>query len=730
MTLLFREQYRKFILHIACLTLLYFIAGYLGLLLAIPPGYSTAVSPASGLALAGLLLFSNRLWPGVFLGSFLVNLISNQQLNSVIGNLSFVFLSMSVATGATLQALLGSYLIRKQVDIRSGLLTAQSIIRLLAFGGPISCLIAASWGVSSLWLYNVVSSSELAYSWTVWWVGDSIGVLLMLPISFIFFAQPQSIWRQRRMSVALPILVTLVAIISVFVSSSRQENENIKAEFSERAYILAESLEKKIITDIEVFHSVQSLFITNKSVTREQFKQYVQLAMVRNTTIQAISWNPVILKSERNEFVSMMKKNEFTQFEIKQKDHLDQLILAPDKEKYVVVSYIEPFENNEKALGFDIYSDEIRKKAIDLSTNSGRVVATAPIQLVQEEESQFGVLFLFPVINDTQTPNTNNQNNNEISGFVVGVLRLGNLLSKVLVKSPLDNINVFLTDVSNENNLLPFASFSVVQGKPQKLVPQDNIQANKWDKTFQFANRSWQLSIEANNEYMMQHRSWSAWAVLTGGLLFSSLLGMFLLILSGHSINDKKLTDELTNEINSRKKYEKELELMNQKLGLLATTDPLTQVHNRRAIMEIGAKLDAEVRRFSDSYSVMMIDVDHFKNVNDRWGHDIGDIVLKEVADRISQQLRESDYLARWGGEEFLVIAQHSSNEASLEQAKRICREINRITIDPVGKISISIGVATHKNQTIFSELVSFADKALYQAKESGRNQVVSNTHS
>jgi len=730
MTSLLKSRYGIFIFRITCLALLYFVTGYLGLLLAIPPGYSTAVWPASGVALAALLLFDNRLWPGVFFGSFLVNLISNQQLSDVIGVVSFVFLSMSIAIGATLQALVGSYLINKRVDIRTGLLTARSIILLLALGGPLSCVIAASWGVSSLWLYNVISGAEFAYSWAVWWVGDSIGVLLMLPLSFILFGKPQSIWRQRRLSVALPILATLIVIIIIFIFNSRQENQNISVEFRERASILADSLDKKILNNIEVFHSVQSLFVTNPSVTREQFKQYVQLAMVRNSTIQAVSWNPLILEKQKNEFVSFMKQNGFPQFKIKQKNSSGQNSLSINKEKYVVVSYIEPFEGNEKALGFDIYSDKVRRKAIDLAEQKREVVATAPIQLIQDEGSQFGVLFLFPIIKNAQTLDINHQDDNEISGYVVGVLRMGELLSKVLEKSPLDNVNVALTDISYESNRLPFASFSIVQGELKELMPQKKVDIVRWDKTFEFANRSWQLSIDATNDYVINHRSWIAWAVLTGGLLFSSLLGAFLLILSGHSINDKKRTDELTNEINSRKKYEKELELMNQRLGLLATTDPLTQIHNRRSIIEIGAKLDSEVKRYSGSYSVMMIDIDYFKKVNDRWGHDVGDKVLKEVANRISQQLRESDYLARWGGEEFLVIAQHSSNETSLEQATRICNQVNRVPIDPVGLVSISIGVSTHEQGKLFDGLVKVADQALYQAKEAGRNRVVSSSRS
>ena len=720
-----RKIYGTLIGAIVCLIFLYFVAGYISLFLSVPPGYSAAVWPASGIALAALLLFGKRLWPGIFFGSFLVNIISNQQLQENIGTSSFILLSVSIAVGATLQALIASYLIKKQVDIRSGLLTAQSITRLLAIGGPLSCVISASFGISSLWFFGIVSASEFPYSWSVWWMGDSIGVLLILPISFILFGYPQSIWRQRSMSVALPIIATLITIVIIFTFSSRQENQNISLEFRERANILADSFEKNVIKNIEVFYSVQSLFVTSPSVSKEQFKQYVQLAMVRNSTIHAISWNPVVLESQKKKFLSFMQENGFPHFKIKQKNNSEQSSNLIDAGKHVIVSFIEPFEGNEKALGFDIYSDNIRRKAIEQAEQNHQVVATQPIQLIQEEGNQFGVLFLFPVLTNGQIVATDHQDNN-ISGYIVGVLRMGQLLSEILEKSPLDNVNVSITDISDNSNPLPLASSSISQGILKEFIPQRQLDSIRLNKTFRFANRDWQFTIDANSDYLINHRSWVAWAVLTGGFLFSSLLGAFLLILSGHSIIDKKRSDELTNEINSRKEYEKKLELLNKKLGRLATTDPLTQLNNRRSITEIGAKLDSEHKRYSGSYSVMMIDIDKFKQVNDRWGHDIGDKVIKEVANRINERLRESDHLARWGGEEFLVIAPHSSNKASLEQAIRICKEVNSIPIDPVGVVSISVGVSTYEKGTSFDELIVLADNALYEAKKAGRNRVIS----
>jgi diguanylate cyclase (GGDEF)-like protein len=150
----------------------------------------------------------------------------------------------------------------------------------------------------------------------------------------------------------------------------------------------------------------------------------------------------------------------------------------------------------------------------------------------------------------------------------------------------------------------------------------------------------------------------------------------------------------------------------------------LTQIHNRRSIEELCKKFNANIKRFHTTYSVIMFDIDHFKEVNDKWGHTVGDDVLQELVRRIDEEIRDTDHLGRWGGEEFVIFCKMISLGATINYADRLRECISQKEFDTVGKLTISLGVATSKEGEAIEEVILRADKALYMAKEEGRDQV------
>ncbi len=178
-------------------------------------------------------------------------------------------------------------------------------------------------------------------------------------------------------------------------------------------------------------------------------------------------------------------------------------------------------------------------------------------------------------------------------------------------------------------------------------------------------------------------------------------------------------------DITERKELQNKLEEQNELLEKLATTDELTKLFNRRTVY---SKLEYEVdraKRYKSPLSVMMIDIDHFKQVNDRYGHVRGDDVLREVADTIRRSVRRTDIPGRYGGEEFLVIFPNSNLAESLVVAERIWEGVNEIKYNDDLRVTISCGVKTYEGETI-AELLQKADEKLYEAKEQGRNRVSS----
>ena len=172
-------------------------------------------------------------------------------------------------------------------------------------------------------------------------------------------------------------------------------------------------------------------------------------------------------------------------------------------------------------------------------------------------------------------------------------------------------------------------------------------------------------------------------------------------------------------DISDRMALEKELKQ-------LATKDALTGIYNR---YKINAKIEEEIKRadrYGEPFCLAMFDIDHFKQVNDTYGHDVGDYVLQELSHIVLKSIRETDSFGRWGGEEFMLLLPYTSEEKIMEIAEKIRKTVQEHTFENVKQITISIGVTLYKKDEGISQLLKRVDTALYEAKSHGRNQVVS----
>lgn len=164
--------------------------------------------------------------------------------------------------------------------------------------------------------------------------------------------------------------------------------------------------------------------------------------------------------------------------------------------------------------------------------------------------------------------------------------------------------------------------------------------------------------------------------------------------------------------------------LLNQEIQRIATIDHLTGIYNRHKFEELFTLEAERARRFSLPLSLILIDIDHFKLVNDTYGHDTGDEVLKQLAHIIQDNIRKLDVFARWGGEEFLVLSPSTDLAKIQILAEKLRLSVESSTFPKVNKVTISIGISTFRKSDSFSELFKRVDQGLYHAKEHGRNQV------
>ena len=167
-----------------------------------------------------------------------------------------------------------------------------------------------------------------------------------------------------------------------------------------------------------------------------------------------------------------------------------------------------------------------------------------------------------------------------------------------------------------------------------------------------------------------------------------------------------------------------DLKRVEEELRALSITDSLTGIHNRRYFQD---RLKAEMvrlNRTSGALSLIMLDIDHFKRINDQHGHAVGDGVLQELCKRIGQRLRRTDVFCRLGGEEFMVLCPHTDGDQAYSLAIELWESLRCAPMEPVGTVTASFGVASWRVDEGIDGLLLRADSAVYVAKQAGRDRV------
>ena len=244
------------------------------------------------------------------------------------------------------------------------------------------------------------------------------------------------------------------------------------------------------------------------------------------------------------------------------------------------------------------------------------------------------------------------------------------------------------------------------------IVPDSNFDKFKNDITKYYESNI--KIIPGEMEYL--HKNRSTLNVLTSFHKHESIFG-------------KQELYNLSVDLTELKKTKKELKRSNARLHTLARTDALTQLPNRRAILE---KIEYEKLKFERSkevFTIAMIDLDRFKKINDNHGHDCGDFVLKQISNLLVDLIRKQDVVGRYGGEEFILLLPQTNCEGALHLTQLILQQIAKFPItfkDKEISLTATIGVSEYTNSELtIIDLIKKADKAMYNGKSQGKNMVV-----
>jgi signal transduction histidine kinase/integral membrane sensor domain MASE1 len=583
-----RRTLRHSVVAALTLAIAYMIAGRLGLWLAIPPGYATVLWLPSGLALAGVLIGGARVWPGIWLGSFLANLWTAVDATTAGALLTSVAIPTSIGVGATLQALLGASLVRRTMGVPTRLDRPRQIIAVLVLSGPVSCLVSATVGVTTLAVSDQIPWALFGIHWVTWWVGDALGVLIVAPLALSWPAEPREIWRLRRTSVALPVVGALALALVVFAYMRAQERVRLQLLFERQATTLAQSFQDSLDDYLDVLYAVESFYTSTGGLSRQAFHEFIQRSLMRHPGLQALSWDLRVPDARREAYEAAVRQEGHANFHITEQNAQGLLVQATRRPEYIVVTYIEPHVGNARALGFDVASAPDQLEVLQRARDTGRPVATGRLMLVQETSGQFGLLIFLPLYDQRLPRATVEERRHGLHGYVTGVLRIGDMVEVSLPHLSREGLLLRVEDESApaSQRLLYDSRERGGSGLTRHEGPGEEPSGLRWATTVTLAGRRWTLSFAPTLEYLALRQSLQPWVVLSGGLAFISVLGAFLLIVTGRAALIEQLVAERTAQLNASKRLEAAAEQRRREAEVLAE---LAQTIN--AALEVGTVL-------------------------------------------------------------------------------------------------------------------------------------------
>ncbi len=511
-------------------------AGLLGLQLAIPPGYATAIWPPSGVALASALIWRTPGLVGVWLASFLVNILNQHGFS--LPSFSSALAIGWIASASTFQALVGAYLVRRFVGYPTRLNRTGDIVRFLLLAGPVSCLVSATFSVGFLVSSGVMALEGAQINWLTWWVGDTIGVIVFAPLMFLAFALPRRHWRSQRFSVGFPLVLIIVFTILMYRQGLEKEEESQRSRFEGQARAFELAVQAEMDAHISLLYDLRGFIHSEFDLKPENFRRFADEALRRQNSLHGLSWNIYLKGHERNDFVQHMREvYGNVPFMIQERHPVYGLIRAEERDSYVVVTLIEPFAVNQAALGFDVLSNPVRRDALEKAVQTGLASSTAPIRLVQETGEQQGALIFLPAFHSKSTPDSEGERLDALAGYGVVVVRIGDLINEVLKRYDLK---------LNRVKLYPAA-------QPEQLYYlSDGFKADEKDELsyrseIKVGGDTWVLEQQASRQLIGY--SWGLYFVLTGGFFMSAVLGGVLLLLAGRSAEISRQVHLRTKEL-------------------------------------------------------------------------------------------------------------------------------------------------------------------------------------
>lgn len=510
----------------------YALSGKLALLLAIPPGYSTPVFPPSGIALAAVLLVGYPMAIGVWFGSFLLNL-SLTPINP--GTLAHsLLIAGGIGLGAMFQAMAATWLIRRFVGFPNPLIRTSEILKFLILGGPVASLVNATWSSTLLQWGGVISKHAHAFTWWNWWVGDTMGAVMIATILLTFFCEPKALWVKRRFSIGIPLCVTILVNGVIFFHTDSWQQKSIRLEFERAANIQAAQIRRSFEGYLDCLHALESVLVATNEKDRNAFRLATARWISLYPGIYAIAWIPRVFDQKRSEFEVNSRWEGDPNFEIRELGPDGKLMPVPRRLEYYPSLFAEPFRKGVTILGYDLASSPERYQTMMQAMDTGKATATDQIKLIQDVSERVAIIVFLPIYRgDHSTVETRRKN---LVGFANISLRMHDVIAASLKDDSAPDFKVAIYDgIFPRKKLL----YSQIENQGEREFTKENmsrpLDVVPWETEFTLGDKRFWLDVVPTNEYWLRQKDDGPWVILGSGLLMSGLLVAFLLVITGHS---------------------------------------------------------------------------------------------------------------------------------------------------------------------------------------------------
>jgi len=492
------------------------------------------------------------------------------------------------------------------------------------------------------------------------------------------------------------LVISICAWLSVSVSDERLAQQ----EFNDNATDNERTLESGIDRYFENLVALRALFDSTKSeVTRDEFVDFSKTLLKGQTEILGVTWIPRVTRDGRAAHEMAARRDGIIDYHIRNATADDSLSIAPEQDEYFPIYYSSKETPDSKLYGFNLLDNNgPRQQMLDTARDEDRVVASNTLQVRSGAGDRSGFLVVLPVYRRGQPFDTLKDRRQNLEGFVLGIFQIGVMIDATLanVVPPLETY--FFDPAARWGDMPIYVHSSRLRPEPAVPVTLGALLAvPHWAGDLAVNGKHWKLIVPRPQGSIGRSHD-RAGLIFAACLLITGLVAAYM----WKSVSYARRLDEL------------------------ARTDPLTSLANRRVFEERLAIAFAASRRNGNPFAVHFIDLDGFKDVNDTLGHATGDLLLCAVAERLKKLVRQSDVLARFGGDEFAVLQADASDSASIGVlAQKIVGAIAAPFAVAGSEIYVtaSVGIAPHSSDIPAADaLMIQADLALYRAKADGEN--------